>query len=183
MTMASLTNVQGQASVQQILAEMDLGPTDSIQFAFAKLQLAQSMICKNNAEAFLKQIEETQAEQTKTAEMISKARALQNACQAKEGDCPWDKSAAMMPQEMIDFFKERNLAFDTKGNDAANNFDEWTFNIQSLTNYQESVSNSTQTKMVYLQDMISQYNSYLQGAMSAIQKATTVLERIATSAG
>ena len=75
------------------------------------------------------------------------------------------------------------MAFDSKGEDAAHSFDEWTFNIQSLTNYQESVSNSTQTKMVFLQDMISQYNSYLQGAMSAIQKATTVLERIATSAG
>lgn len=173
MTMTSTMNVQGQAWVQQILSEMDLGPTDSIQFAFAKLQLAQSMICKNNAEAFLKQIEETQAEQTKAAEMISKARALQQ--EAKNKD-----STTFMPEEMIAYFKERNLAYDTKGDDS-HTFDEWTFNIQSLTNYQESISNQTQTKMVYLQDMISQYNSYLQGAMSAIQKATTVLERIATS--
>ncbi|MBO5659090.1 MAG: hypothetical protein J6S08_06660 [Duodenibacillus sp.] len=180
--MTNVMNVQGEAGIREILADMDLGPADSIQFAFAKLQLAQSMICKNNAEAFLKQIEDTQAEQTKTAEMISRARALQNACQSEDGDCPWSKKASMMPADMVAFFKERNLAFDTHGADGAHNFDEWTFNIQSLTNYQESVNNSTQTKMVYLQDMISQYNSYLQGAMSAIQKATTVLERIATSA-
>ena len=57
--MTAVTNTSGQVSVSEILNDMDLGPTDSIQFAFAKLQLAQSMICKNNAEAFLKQIEET----------------------------------------------------------------------------------------------------------------------------
>ena len=173
--MTTVTNTSGQVSVSEILKDMDLGPTDSVQFAFAKLQLAQSMICKNNAEAFLKQIEETQAEQTKAAEMISKARALQQ--EAKNGD-----KCTQMPDDMVAYFKERNLSFDTDGNDMNHSFDQWTYNIQSLTNYQESVSNSTQTKMVYLQDMISQYNSYLQGAMSAIQKATTVLERIATSA-
>lgn len=173
--MTEVNNTSGQLSVSQILADMNLGPADSIQFAFAKLQLAQSMICKNNAEQFLKQIEETQAEQTKAAEMISKARALQQEAKNKD-EC------VAMPADMVAYFKERNLSFDTAGEDDLHTFEEWTYNIQSLTNYQESINNQTQTKMVYLQDMISQYNSYLQGAMSAIQKATTVLERIATSA-
>ena len=34
--------------------------------------------------------------------------------------------------------------------------------------------------MVYLQDFISQYNSYLQGASSAVNNASQVLTAIAT---
>ena len=47
-------------------------------------------------------------------------------------------------------------------------------------NYQESLGTKTQTQMVFLQDFISQYNSYLQGANSAIQESSDVLTAIAT---
>ena len=56
---------------------------------------------------------------------------------------------------------------------------DWDFNIKSLTNYQETVGNKTQTLMVYLQDFIGQYNSYLQGASSSINDAKNVLSAIA----
>ncbi|MDY6010068.1 MAG: hypothetical protein SPJ12_02835 [Duodenibacillus sp.] len=176
----SVENTSGKTALQDVLSDINLGPTDSIQFAFAKLQLAQAQICKNSASQYLQDIQNIQKEQSETAQMIAKARELQNACKSKTGDCSWDKEASMMPKEMADWMKERGLSYDTTGGDLANNYDEWTYNLESLTNYQESISNKTQTLMVYLQDFISQYNSYLQGANSAVQTAGQVTTAIAT---
>ena len=164
-----------------IMNSIDLGPTGSVQFAFAKLQLAQSQICKNQAESYMKQIEDIQTEQKACADMIAKARELQQAAKNGTGDCTWDKKASVMPQEMVDYFKDRGLSFDTTGGDGdyVHNSDEWDYNLKSLTNYQEQIGNKTQTLMVYLQDFIGQYNSYLQGANTAISNANQVLTSIA----
>ncbi|MBP3438400.1 MAG: hypothetical protein J6K46_03540 [Sutterella sp.] len=171
--MSNTVNTSGTAALSEVLAQIDLGPTDSIQFAFAKLQLAQAQICKNSASEYMKQIEEIQKEQSEVADMISRARQLQN--EAKTGD-----KCTTMPDDMVKFFEDRGLSYDTKGNDNKHDSDQWTYNIESLTNYQESISNKTQTLMVYLQDFISQYNSYLQGANSAISNASQVLTAVAT---
>ncbi len=171
--MTSVTNTSGTTSLSEVLNDINLGPTDSIQFMFAKLQLAQSQICKNSAETYMKQIEDIQQEQSEVAEMISQARKLQN--EAKTND-----KCTEMPQQMADWMTARGLSYDTTGDDLAHSYDEWTYNIESLTNYQESISNKTQTLMVYLQDFISQYNSYLQGASSAVSNASQVLTAVAT---
>ncbi len=171
--MTSVTNTSGTTSLSEVLNDINLGPTDSIQFMFAKLQLAQSQICKNSAETYMKQIEDIQEEQSEVAEMISQARKLQN--EAKTND-----KCTEMPQQMADWMTARGLSYDTTGDDLAHSYDEWTYNIESLTNYQESISNKTQTLMVYLQDFISQYNSYLQGASSAVSNASQVLTAVAT---
>ena len=162
-----------------IMQDIDLGPTTGVQMMFAKLQLAQSQLCKNQAESYMKQIEDIQAEQKKCADMIAKARELQNAAKNGTGDCSWDKNASMMPQEMADYFNKHGLSYDKKGNDLANNKDEWDYNLKSLTNYQEQIGTSVQTKMVYLQDFIGQYNSYLQGANTQIANANQVLNNLA----
>ena len=169
----NVTNTSGTTSLSEVLNDINLGPTDSIQFMFAKLQLAQSQICKNSAETYMKQIEDIQQEQSEVAEMISQARKLQN--EAKTND-----KCTEMPQQMADWMTARGLSYDTTGDDLAHSYDEWTYNIESLTNYQESISNKTQTLMVYLQDFISQYNSYLQGASSAVSNASQVLTAVAT---
>ncbi len=169
----NVTNTSGTTSLSEVLNDINLGPTDSIQFMFAKLQLAQSQICKNSAETYMKQIEDIQQEQSEVAEMISQARKLQN--EAKTND-----KCTEMPQQMADWMTARGLSYDTTGDDLAHSYDEWTYNIESLTNYQESISNKTQTLMVYLQDFISQYNSYLQGASSAVNNASQVLTAVAT---
>ncbi len=171
--MNSVTNTSGTTSLSEVLNDINLGPTDSIQFMFAKLQLAQSQICKNSAETYMKQIEGIQQEQSEVAEMISQARKLQN--EAKTSGKNTD-----MSKEMADWMTARGLDYDKAGNDLEHSYDEWTYNIESLTNYQESISNKTQTLMVYLQDFISQYNSYLQGASSAVSNASQVLTAVAT---
>ncbi|NLY41893.1 MAG: hypothetical protein GX055_09775, partial [Desulfovibrionales bacterium] len=73
-----MTTVNSATSISQIMADIDLGPGGGIQLMFAKLQMAQSMICKNQANDYMKQIQDIQEEQKKCADMISRARDLQN---------------------------------------------------------------------------------------------------------
>ena len=167
-----MSQVNATNSLSQIMADINLGPTGSVQFMFAKLQLAQSQICKNEAESYMKQIEDIQQEQKECAEMIELARKLQNDAKSKD-------KCTDMPPEMVEFFEKRGLSWETTGNDKSHNADEWDYNLKSLTNYQEQIGNKTQTLMIYLQDFIGQYNSYQEGAMSAISSATQTLRSIA----
>ena len=169
-----MTEPVSNKSISEIILQTDLGPTSSIQLKFAALQLAQAMLSKDAANDYMSQIEKIQDEQKKSAEMISRARALQQ--EAKNSD-----KATTMPDDMVQFFKDRGLSWDTKGDDYKHTKDEWDYNIQSLTNYQESISNKTQTLMVYLQDFIGQYNSYTQGASSQVSQAMQTLQAIATA--
>ena len=176
-----MSQVNATNSLSQIMADIDLGPSGSIQFLFAKLQLAQSQICKNEAESYMKQIETIQEEQKACADMIERARKLQNDAKNGTGDCSWDKNASVMPDDMVKFFEDRNISFESTGGDGdyVHNADEWDYNLKSLTNYQEQIGNKTQTLMIYLQDFIGQYNSYQEGAMSAISAATQTLRSVA----
>lgn len=143
----------------------------SIQYKFAMLQLQQSNICKTQAEYYMNKIEDAQKEQKECADMIAKARELQNT--AKDtGKC------TEMPKEMVDYFNNHNLKFDTDGSDNWHSGDQWDYNLKSLTNYQETLGSYTQTDMVYLQDFMSQYNSFMQGANSAIQDSNDTLMAI-----
>ncbi len=167
-----MSQVTDTNSLSAILDTIDLGPTGSVQMMFAKLQLAQSEICKSQAEDYMKQIEDIQEEQELCAEMIEQARALQNEAKTKD-------TATEMPADMIAFFNSRGLSFDLTGTYETHNADEWDYNIKSLTNYQEQIGNKTQTLMVYLQDFIGQYNSYLQGANTQIANANQTLTNLA----
>ena len=171
--MTDAINNNSALNLVDMINDINLGPNDSVQMRFAALQLAQSMLCKSAAQDYMDQIEQIQALQKKCSEMIAKARDLQN--QAKKDD-----TTTTMPQDMIDFFEENHLHWDEKGDDYNHNKDEWDYNIQSLTNFQESISNKTQTLMVYLQDYIGQYNSFTQGASAQVSQAMQTLTAVAT---
>ncbi len=168
-----MSQVNNDSSLTSVMNSIDgLGSNQSVQMKFALLQLAQSNLCKTQAESYMDQLEKIQEEQKEVADMISKARALQN--EAKVND-----KCTTMPQEMIDYFKNHGLSYDAAGNDNNHSADEWDFNLKSLTNYQEQIGNKTQTLMVYLQDFIGQYNAYLQGANSQVSTANQTLTNIA----
>jgi len=167
-----MSQVNATNSLSQIMADIDLGPSGSVQFMFAKLQLAQSQICKNEAESYMKQIETIQEEQKECAEMIELARKRQNEAKTS-GEC------TEMPPEMVKFFEQRGLSWEETRGDKSHDADQWDYNLKSLTNYQEQIGNKTQTLMIYLQDFIGQYNSYQEGAMSAISAATQTLRSVA----
>ena len=174
--------------VTELMNMIDLGPTQSIQFLFAKLQMAQSQICKAQAEDYMKQIENIQNEQKAVAEMIEEARKLQQ--DGKSGKGKGTKSVSMdkttsgegccaMTKDLVDFMNERGLFYPNDDGDCILGQEEWDICLKSLTNYQEQIGNNTQTLMIYLQDFIGQYNSYQEGAMSAISSATQTLRSIA----
>ena len=167
-----MSQVNSTSSLSSIMNLIDLGPTGSVQMMFAKLQLAQSEICKAQATDYMKQIEDIQNEQKECAEMIERARELQNTAKT-------DNKNTEMPADMVKYFDDHNLSYDTDGNDNWHSADQWDYNLKSLTNYQEQIGNKTQTLMVYLQDFIGQYNSYLQGANTQISNANQTLTSLA----
>lgn len=171
-----MSQINATNSLSQIMADIDLGPSGSIQFQFAKLQMAQSQICKNQAEDYMSQIEAIQEEQELCAKMIEEARAKQN--EATEKDAKNAKTTSMS-EEMVKFFNDRGLSIENTGEDTAHFKEEWDYCLKSLTNYQEQIGNKTQTLMIYLQDFIGQYNSYQEGAMSAISSGTQTLRSVA----
>ena len=177
---------RGASNLSEILNTIDLGPTGSVQMMFAKLQLAQAEICKAQAEDYMKQIETIQEEQEKCAKMIEEARNCQQ--KSKDDEGTGSKSITgktvgdgcfAMSQELIDYMDKYGLSYPNDDKDYILGTDEWDYALKSLTNYQETIGNKTQTLMVYLQDFIGQYNSYLQGANTQIANANQTLTSLA----
>lgn len=147
-----------------------VGGGTSIQFIFAQLQLNQAQMCKTQARAYITKIQDTQAKQKECAEMIEKAREIQS--KAKNQKNYWSMGGTLKT-----YFEKNGLTPPDDDNGYYNS-DQWEHIIKSLTNYQETLGTSTQTDMVYLQDFMSQYNSYLQGANKAIQDSNDTLKNI-----
>jgi EspA-like secreted protein. len=237
-------------NINEIGNAINLGPTGSLQFQFAKLQLAMAEISKAGALDYMDQIKAAQDEQKKISEMLQTVRqaqadakdsngvdlpddivaymkenglaipegsnnkdikaaqdALAHCKQMRQdaidgkGNCPWDKHASMMDAEVAKFLRDHGVAYDTYGNDLANNSREWDYNIQQLDAYiatlkpytaedldvvvtslqsrLDQVGSNTQQLMVFVQDFMGQYNSYLQGSNSVIQQANQTLGELA----
>lgn len=230
-------------SAASVCTDIDLGPAgNSVQLMFARLQLSQSALCKDEATKRMKEIQDAQSLQKEISSKIAEARRLQDA--AKE------KGTAEASQEFVDFCKANGIALPNDGkpvtsynlNDLGKQYlakygnhhsitdflkgrdvnkltpdernklaelltkvghmegnreiihpdnifsaetkivftaKEWESIVKSLTDKQELLGGSTQTVMVYLQDFIGQYNSFLQGANTAIATANQVLTGIA----
>ena len=180
-----MTQVTNSSSLSEIMDTIDLGPTGSVQMMFAKLQLAQSEICKNQAESYMKQIDSGRAgtvrqDDRRGAQLPADGRRRKGrGAKSISGTTTSGKDCYPMSQELVDFMSERGLSFPNDDKDYILGKDEWDYNLKSLTNYQEQVGNKTQTLMVYLQDFIGQYNSYLQGANTQIANANQTLTNLA----
>ena len=169
--------VSGNSGSGSVSSVGSLGTCTSVNFIFAKLQMELAASAKDSAR--LHQANRgAQAEQKEVADMLQRCRELQN--QAKDsGGC------TEMPADVREFMDKNNLTYDlTTGGvskptketaDSLHNKDEWDVAIQSLQAYQETIGTDIQTKMVYVQDFMGQYNSYTQGANSAIQSGMQTL--------
>jgi len=161
-----------------IASGIDLGPAGSLQFQFAKLQLALAEFSKNNALEYMDQIQKSQDEQKAVNKMLQDARQAQaNAAKLKEegASVHWTP----MTPEMVAYMDKHGLAYDKTGNDITHTKDEWEVAITSLKARLDSLGTDTQQKMVFVQDFMGQYNSYLQGANSAIQQSNQTLGDLA----
>lgn len=164
-------SVGSASSLSDLMSQIDVGPSGNAQLIFAQLQLAQAEICKSQAESYMAQIESIQLEQEECAEMIGRARELQNEAKTKG-------ATTAMPDDMLAYFSAHGLSLPDKANASAYSPDNWDVALKSLTDYQESLGNKTQTQMTFLQDFIGQYNSYLQSANAQVKTAGQSLSSI-----
>ncbi len=92
---------------------------------------------------------------------------------------PKDNKATFMTQEMIDYMDLHGLAYDNTSNNYSHSADEWDVAITSLEGRLEELGTNTQQEMVYIQDYMGQYNSYLQGANTQISNSNQTLTSLA----
>ena len=159
--MADGTGTSGTTAQPEALDDISL---DSLQLLFAKLQLAQAQLCKDSANSYMEQIEELQEETALTADTLERLRRLKT------------EGATKLPDDILLFMRDRGLAY-YEPVDAVY----WDYNIESVMTYQDDLNNKTQSMMVYLQDFISQYNSYLMGASDAVNSASETLVALAAA--
>ncbi|MDR2786889.1 MAG: USH1C-binding protein 1, partial [Candidatus Accumulibacter sp.] len=155
----------------------------SLQLMFAKLQLSLAGSSKNNATGYINDIQKTQEEQKKVAAMLQQARQLQ--ADAKAGQGGKDRSGnavsgassnwTAIPADMENYIKANGLAYDDPGQDIWMDSQQWDVAITSLQARLDALGTDTQQKMVFVQDYMGQYNSYLQGANSVIQQSNQTL--------
>ena len=84
-----------------------------------------------------------------------------------------------MSQEMVDYMDAHKLAYPNGDGDYILGKDEWDVVITSLESRLEELGTGTQQEMVYVQDYMGQYNSYLQGANTQIANSNQTLTSLA----
>ena len=89
------------------------------------------------------------------------------------------KNCTLMSKEMVDYMDAHGLAYDKTGGDYNHSSDEWDVAITALEGRLEELGSNTQQEMVYIQDYMGQYNSYLQGANTQISNANQTLTSLA----
>ena len=159
--MADGSGTSGTTAQSEELDDINL---DDLQLLFAKLQLEQAQLCKDSANSIIEQIEELQEEMNLTADTLERLRRLKT------------EGATKLPDDILLFMRDRGLAY-YEPVDAVY----WDYNIESVMTYQDDLNNKTQSMMVYLQDFISQYNSYLMGASDAVNSASETLVALAAA--
>ncbi|MCQ2444966.1 MAG: hypothetical protein MJ061_05715, partial [Mailhella sp.] len=118
-------------NVNEVSTPFSLDPNVSLQFMYAQLQLIQSETMKKQAMGIMKQIEDTQKEQKEVAQMISRARELQDKAKNGTGDCSGDSHACYMPEDMEKWTTARGIPIESTGKGNRHNKAEWEFNIKS----------------------------------------------------
>ena len=92
---------------------------------------------------------------------------------------PKGNNATFMSQEMVDYMELHGLAIDRTANNYSHSADEWDVAITALESRLEELGTNTQQEMVYVQDYMGQYNSYLQGANTQIANSNQTLTNLA----
>ena len=178
-----------------------LGPTSSLQLMFARLQLELAGTAKSQAMDKMDAIAEAQDEQKLVSKLLNEAR--QAKADAKNGNssditttyytydkdgkvtgsytetAPKGKDYNPMSNEMVKYMDEHGLAYDKTGDDHMHTEEEWDVAITALEGRLEELGTNTQQEMVYIQDYMGQYNSYLQGANTQISNSNQTLTSLA----
>ena len=171
--MSAVNNVNNSGNVSA-LSGGDFGVcgTTSLQFMFAKLQIELAEAAKKSAMDKMDEISKSQEER----KLVSK---YLNECRQAQADAQTKDTATAMSDECVKYMQEHGLAWDKTGSDYKHNKDEWKVAITSLEGRLDELGSDTQQQMVYVQDYMGQYNSYLQGANTQISNGNQTLQSLA----
>jgi hypothetical protein len=137
----------------------------------------------------------------KIEEVLEHCKEAQAAANSGRGDVSWNRYLSYMSVEDEKFFIDNVPNYSDVCDDRINDGREWDSHISNLEAYREtiepftaddlktvitslqarldSVGTDTQQKMVFVQDFMGQFNSYLQGANSVIQQSNQTLGELA----
>ncbi len=166
-------NTQGVPYESELPDMNDLGPNHSLQILYAKMQLELSNTAKNQAQEMMNQVAALQEEQKQVSNFLNTARQLQN--ESKENQ---DQNSRM-PDDMYAYINENNLGYDKSGDAMLLTAEEWDTVIVLLENRLMELGTETQQKMVYIQNLMGQYNSYLQGTNTQTPNSSQVITSLA----
>lgn len=172
-----MTDAIGSTAVHTVreTSTSELNPTGSVQFMYAMLQME---LAQTNKDAALNKIDGIRQQQEASAEITDAINQLRNLRQGLEedddkvsvsGNAQWNEACAVMDKYGIDHKTDDGKVMRTDLDTM----------IASLEAAQEEVSSDVQQEMVYVQDYMGQYNSYTQGASSAISSANETLKTLA----
>ena len=150
----------------------------SPQLALAMLQMELAKTNKESALGGIKEIETEQAKKKEMADMLNKAREYK-AMGVHLNDAGL---ATGFDDNFVKFCNANGITLPhyAKYADSKEDLDKkWDIAIAQMQTKLDTIGANIQTQMVQLQDFMGQYNSYMQGANSAISQSNQVLSGLA----
>ncbi len=178
------------AKLQLELAETAKSQAMGKMDAIAEAQDEQKLVSRLLNEARDKKANTTEAAESSTVTYKNVAKRDENGKIMRDGNgeiiredrtetIEKGKKWSAMSQEMVDYVDEHDLAMDNTLNDHLQREEQWDVLITSLESRLEELGTNTQQEMVYIQDYMGQYNSYLQGANTQISNSNQTLTSLA----
>ena len=179
-----MSQVNNDSSVSNVNFSQVTGAR-SPQLALAMLMLELADTNKKAAMDGIKDIEVEQAKKKEIADMLNTAREMKSCRYYLNNwgynDCISDKLKTWAKDNGISLPNQDNAGRPKKSDTADNNKIDaaWDKVIAQIQTKMDNTGADIQTKMVQLQDMMGQYNSYTSGANTAIAKSNDILSSLA----
>ncbi|MDR1111014.1 MAG: USH1C-binding protein 1 [Deltaproteobacteria bacterium] len=174
-----MATATANVSFKEMVNNVDMGPgAGSIQFQFAKMQLLLAEMNKSKAMAVMDEISASQDKAKEIAGLIESARGQQKDNIPTGNATVTSAYTYRFCKPIKDFCDANGIRYPSTGSPSTAQTD-WDYVITSLSNLQETVGVDTSQKMVFLQDYMGQYNSYLTGSSSTVQQGIQTLQTIA----
>lgn len=155
------TSTTTSSTLSDILNGVGLGTSQkSVQMMFVKLQQQQAQICKDNAQKYIEEIQKQQNTQKQLAELLSQLRNFSVTISQEPLQLTEEIKQNLIT---LNIYSETDDALTKKYTQA--DADSLIAKVEVM---QENLGSNTQQNMVYIQDFIGQYNSYLQNSLSTV---------------
>jgi hypothetical protein len=173
-----MSSVGAASDVKMTSLEALLKTSDSVQLKFAALQLSMASANKTKSTEYMDSIKAAQEKTKNCSAMISRLNDYLEKDFFQQRVISYDKTKPPNNTEfddVITFLKEYNYTL-KKTTEPLLNYASYSYfteadvkaAVKQLKDIQEQVATNTQTTMVYVQDSMGQYNSYLNGSNSTI---------------